>query len=257
MIVDSMTWQEIASELVCDLVESDVIAISTRWIRERQKKYVRAYGDRRQRCRFKELYIKSSRNNDFYIVPIAMNKTSLKKNGAYKIYIAFFPYRGGMCVCTLGTNGVNKVTPDFYLPHFFDRYKERFSGDEKSQAFKDFVFDFFLYNGESTTKRTPDSKYGEDAIFTRCIDGIMLGYEYGNIHLYKTFISDDLLFDDQIEQSYTLEMKLYDYMNKNQLESYNVVEKLTEEELALCSDLREVLKSFGGRIPMKNMMNKI
>lgn len=259
MVVDTMTWKDIADELVADMLESNVIGRSTLLIREKQNKYIKAYGDRKVRCRFKEFTIKSDRNNIFYIVPIGMNKTSLKRNGAYKIYVVFFPYRKGMCVCTLGTNGVDKITPDFYLPHFFDRYRERYSGNENSEEFRKTVFDFFLYNGETVTEKVPDSKYGEDAIFTRCPDGIMLGHEYGNIHLYKTFVSDDMLYDEQIAKSYKLEMKLYHYMAKNQEASYEIADKLTSEEIGACDELKAALKDKYGssRIPKSYITKKI
>lgn len=260
MVVDTMSWKDIADELIADLLESNVIGKSTQWIREKQSRYVKAFGDRKERCRFKEFTLKSARNNRFYIVPIGMNKTSLKKNGAYKIYVAFFPYKRGMCVCTLSANverGI--ITPDFYLPHFFDRYRERYEGNENSEEFRKTVFDFLLYNGETHTEKVPNSKYGEDAIITRCVDGIMLGHQYGNIHLYKTFISDDMLFDDQIAKSFDMEMKLYQYMEKNQKESYNKVEPLTPEEIGLCDELKAALiEKFGSsRIPKGHITKKI
>lgn len=260
MVVDSMSWKDIADELFADLIESNVIGKSTTWIREKHNRYVKVYGDRKERCRFKEFTLKSARNNRFYIVPIAMNKTSLKKNGASKIYIVFFPYRRGMCVCTLSVDAINRrMTPDFYLPHFFDRYRERFAGDEKSEEFRNTVYDFLLYNGETITEKVPDSKYGEDAIFTRCVDGIMLGHEYDNIHLYKTFIADDMLFDEQIAKSYDLEMKLYDYMNKNQKESYIKQEPLTLQEIEFCDKFKEILKEKIGttRIPKSAITKRI
>lgn len=260
MVVDSMSWKDIADELFADMIETNVIGKSTLYVREKQNKYIRAYGDRKERCRFKEYTIKSARNNRFYVVPIAMNKTSLKKNGAYKIYIVFFPYRGGMCVCTLGVDAANRrMTPDFYLPHFFDRYRERFNGDENSEEFRNTVFDFLLYNGETVTEKVPDSKYGEDAIFTRGADGIMLGHEYGNIHLYKTFVSDDMLFDEQIAKSYKLEMKLYHYMDQNQKDSYEKVEELSPEEIAHCDTLIGYLKEKTGssRIPKSTITKAI
>lgn len=257
MIVDSMSWKDIADELVADLIESNIIGKSTLWVKERQKNYIKVFGDRKFRCRFKELVLKSARNNMFYIVPVGMNKTSLKKNGAHKIYVVFFPYKRGMCVCTLGTNGVDKVTPDFYLPHFFDRYRERFAGDDKSEEFRNTVFDFLLHNGETYTEKVPDSKYGEDAIITRCVDGIMLGHKFGNIHLYKTFISDDMLFDDQIAKSYDMEIKLYQFMNKNQEKTYEEVIPLTAEEIVCCDELKKVLKEkFGCDRISKSMITK-
>lgn len=260
MVVDTMSWKDIADELIADLLESNVIGKSTQWIREKQSRYIKAFGDRKERCRFKEFTLKSARNNRFYIVPIGMNKTSLKKNGAYKIYVVFFPYKWGMCVCTLSANverGI--ITPDFYLPHFFDRYRERYEGNENSEEFRKTVFDFLLYNGETHTEKVPNSKYGEDAIITRCVDGIMLGHQYGNIHLYKTFISDDMLFDDQIAKSFDMEMKLYQYMEKNQKESYNKVEPLTPEEIGLCDELKAALiEKFGSsRIPKGHITKKI
>lgn len=258
MIVDSMSWKDIADELVADLIESNVIGKSTLIVREKQKSYIKAYGDRKVRCRFKEFTIKSERNNLFYIVPIGMNKTSLKTNGAYKIYVVFFPYKRGVCVCTLGANGV-KVTPNFYLPHFFDRYRERYNNNEKSEEFRKTVFDFLLFNGETYTEKVPDSKYGEDAIITRCVDGIMLGHKYGNIHLYKTFISDDMLFDDQIAKSFDMEMKLYQFMDKNQEKSYEEVETLTAEEIMCCDVFNKFLKKKYGssRIPKSYITKKI
>lgn len=252
MIVDSMSWRDIADELVADMLESNVIGKSTLLVRERQKKYIKAYGDRKVRCRFKEFAIKSERNNLFYIVPIGMNKTSLKTNGAYKIYVVFFPYRRGMCVCTLGVDIKNIiVTPDFYLPHFFDRYRERYNNNEKGEEFRKTVFDFLLHNGETYTEKVTDSKYGEDAIITRCVDGIMLGHKYDNIHLYKTFVSDDMLFDDQIAKSYELELKLYQMMDRNKKDSYETVERLTPEEIELCERMKATLIEMYGssRIP--------
>ncbi len=258
MVVDSMSWKDIADELVADLLESNVIGKSTQWVREKQSRYIKAFGDRKERCRFKEFTLLSDRNNRFYIVPIGMNKTSLKKNGAYKIYIVFFPYKGGVCVCTLSADIERRViTPDFYLPHFFDRYRERYEGNENSEEFRKTVFDFLLYNGETYSEKVPDSKYGEDAIIARCVDGIMLGHKYGNIHLYKTFISDDMLFDDQKAKSLEMERKLYQFMDKDQKESYNKVDPLTPEEIALCDKLKAVLieKYGSSRIP-KSMITK-
>ena len=254
-----MSWKDIADELVADFLESNVIGKSTLWVREKQEKYIKSYGDRKKRCRFKEFTIKSERNNQFYIVPVAMNRNSLKTNGPYKIYVVFFPYKGGICVCTLGINHIDKVAPNFFLPHFFDRYRERYAGNENSEEFRKTVFDFLLYNGETVTENVPDSKYGEDAIFTRCVDGIMLGHEYGSIHLYKTFVSDEMLFDEQIAKSFRLEMKLYNFMYKNQLKSYKDVEKLTSEEIEQCDKLKAVLKDKYGvsRIPKCKITKQI
>lgn len=259
MVVDSMSWKDIADELVADLLESNIVGKSTIWIKEKQKKYIKAYGDRKERCRFKEFTLKSERNNQFYIVPIAMNKTSLKKNGAYKIYIVFFPYKRGVCVCVLGINNLGQIAPDFYLPHFFDRYRERYSGNENSDEFKKTVYEFLLYNGESHTEIDLNSKYGENAIITRCVDGIMLGHKYGNIHLYKTFISDEMLFEDQKIKSIDMEEKLYYYMNDNQKESYKKQEDLTPEEINNCNLLKELLiEKFGkNRIPKEYITKKI
>ena len=39
-----MSWQDIAAELFADFIESNIIGKSTLEIRDRQKKYLKAYG---------------------------------------------------------------------------------------------------------------------------------------------------------------------------------------------------------------------
>lgn len=85
-----------------------------------------------------------------------------------------------------------------YTSHFFDRYNERFLGLDNIAGRKKILTEFFKRNSCGIS-----NNFRGNEIFTKIEDGISLGdvsfHENFEMFHYRTYIEEDMLFDEQCD----------------------------------------------------------
>ncbi len=85
----------------------------------------------------------------------------------------------------------------FFTPHFFDRYEEREGKGSGSRL--DLMADFFIRNRAFNHTEYTHPKH-PDSIFVTIMDGVGLGTRLeGSLKLVTTYISNDMLYKEQID----------------------------------------------------------
>ena len=92
-------------------------------------------------------------------------------------------------------DGGNKENIVHYTSHFFDRYNERFLNLDDTAGRMKILIEFFKRNSCGISKN-----FRGNEIFTKIEDGISLGnmssYDTFNMFHYRTYIEEDMLFDE-------------------------------------------------------------
>lgn len=95
-------------------------------------------------------------------------------------------------------DGGNKGKIVHYTSHFFDRYNERYLGIDGTIGRKKILIEFFKRNSCGISKN-----FRGNEIFTKIEDGISLGnmssYDVFDMFHYRTYIEEDMLFDQQCD----------------------------------------------------------
>ena len=88
----------------------------------------------------------------------------------------------------------------FYTSHMFDRYRDRFLLDGNLN--KTDVINRFFENNNLTNLRTYNAPKYPESLFAQTSDGVLCGDDLSpNIVEYKTFITTEMLYDEQLEIS--------------------------------------------------------
>ncbi len=198
MIVPSMNSEELVVEVYRDLE-----------IVNRKANYL-TQGLRRQAIKSKEKYVqrifdyKSMRHNQWFIVAEHFVK--------HYRFVRVVYYNNH-----LGLNGItvdgDNLTMNHFSSHFLDRYNERFL-ERKGASHLELLRRFVLSNSVHSIRSSQGIRSNEQQIFVKVKEGIGLGYKeflQGGFVMFhfKTFISNEMLLNHQIEDYNTLG-KLYD-----------------------------------------------
>jgi len=141
---------------------------------------------------FKPVEYTSKRGNDYLI----FFQANTKKDYDGRILFAV------ICVHNTkeGLNVMMFVKPPqrnivIYSPHLFSRYRTRFL-KEDSLSSLDVIKRFFKINATTVVNHV-----GNDEIVGTCNEGVLLGkfIDGGKVVIYKTFVSFDMLFENQSE----------------------------------------------------------
>jgi len=202
MIVPSMNSEELLVEIFKDL---EVV--------NRKADYL-TQSLRRKAIKSKEKYVqrifdyKSMRHNQWFIVAEHFVKH-------YRFVRAVY-YNN-----RLGLNGItvdgDNLTMNHFSTHFLDRYNERFL-ESKGASHLELLKRFVLSNSVHSIRSSQGIRSNEQQIFVKLKEGVGLGYKeflQGRCVMFhfKTFISNEMLLNHQIED-YTTLSKRYDYFEE-------------------------------------------
>ncbi len=197
MVTETMTYEEIAQEMINDLQGIVKYKRKERAKILRKKVLSQLNSERLVRIPPYHFHSNSSGLNYCLILYSMGRKDYNARKEACSIISYFYKDYGLYAFMLLGTI---KPCLAVYTPHFFDRYRERFLKDKTISKVKA-MEDFFLYNANAGAVFPKDSKY-ENAIFARGKDGIMLGNRYSELILeFKTFLTFEDLKEGQIDLS--------------------------------------------------------
>lgn len=189
MIVPKMNSEELLTEVFKDLEVVD-----------RKAKYL-TQGLRRAAVKSKTKYVhkvfnyKSMRHNCWLIIVDYYLKDPL--------YTVVLYYRHQNGLNGILVDGGNQALIHF-TPHFLDRYNERFL-NEKGTSNLELLKRFIPINSLHIVKAVQRIDSNKNRIFGRFHEGVGLGYkeefhEKGQVfHHFKTFISNDMIHEGQIE----------------------------------------------------------
>lgn len=163
---------------------------------------------------FKPIEYTSLRKNKYIIMLNSAGKKDLRLHGV--LYNAFLIYRKKESIYVV----LSKLgTPCSILTsHLFDRYRERFFKDmtiPKMEVIKSYIYNNYMFYSDIG----PDN-----VVYGTVNDGINLGESYpkDNYVVYKTFVSRELLFSDQLISSEFHNEKLYEALkNRKQQDLVN------------------------------------
>lgn len=215
MIVDTMTFAEIAAQLNKDFNEN-VAAKSL--MMNFDSKYRRAIlkSNKQGLIKFNHRVYNTKNGNRFIVTPYTSGRSHYKKTHTLEFaYIATFHYKNSYFVAWLTSENSSQVpTMYFYPKHFFDRYGERFL-EEKFEMTDENLSGFFVRNDAVSMRGKCDIPKYKDYLFATFDEGVMLGDRVAwDIMFFKTYISFDMLKGQQIETSEMLKPRL-DNIRKN------------------------------------------
>lgn len=187
MIVPSMNSQELYSEIMNDyqIVERKAYYLALglrRSARKSKHKHVRAVFE----------YKSKQRNN--WLISIGCFVKGYESSTT--VYYLDEHGLNGICVSSVG------VSLSHYTPHFLRRYNERFLKATNLSKL-DLLKHFIINNPFETIGEVVDSESNQYKVFSRFNDGVGLGYkevlgdDSKEIINFKTFISNEMIFDGQ------------------------------------------------------------
>ena len=158
------------------------------------EKLAKGYSHRKDRVNFKPQSFRSATgfNYVFRFFKRAANDNANGKIG-YDHYVWFVKNRGIYAIkrITLQTGSGRAGKFQIYIPHFFDRYRERYLKDP-TIPMSEVVQRFILDNLKGAVADIPSKKY-PNSVWTRCDDGLMLCTKLTDkIYECKTFISFEM-----------------------------------------------------------------
>ena len=131
----------------------------------------------------------------FHFVPNTYGKHDYKKRGISILTFVTFLWKGSLWSASIEPFGTRIEVKAFYTPHFFDRYAERLG---LTGSLIDIMKRFHLNNKTSMATRYENDNH-EDSVFITLDEGTGFGTWFNGYVLFKTFIRDDMLFEDQMD----------------------------------------------------------
>ena len=195
MVVETMTYKEIWSEINKDY--KGIIQYKLQDADKILRKKVIASSSTQKIIRISPIRFKSkSTNLNHCLIPYCLGKTDYKKNGMLFVLYSYIYRKYGIYAFSL--NGEKYETLNVYTPHLFSRYRERFL-DDSSLKMEEVMEEFFINNVVSPIEEINNEKY-PDSFFSTVKDGVLLGVKQpDNILEFKTFLSSELLRNQQID----------------------------------------------------------
>ena len=216
MIVDSMTLEEVAQELLGDM--DDVRRIADYRFQKYKSLVLKSHHFpviRHYECKTVE------RKNRFFVTFTAMKRSDWKE--PYCHYYCIYIRPEGMYCALVGPED---RTVNIYPPHFFSRYRERII--KRNDISPEDLIHLFMSRHWSNFSHYVDldqikglSKWeqlihdGEFDLFGTCPDGIIFGQRTKRIVLNKTIISESMLFPNQVEFYESVYNDYHDYLREN------------------------------------------
>ena len=153
-------------------------------------------------------------NMTIHLVGCSHGAADYKLYGLTFIVYATFTYRGKLYAAMLTGMTYNETV--ILTPHMLDRYQERL--DIENTTREELILSYLKNN--ATTMTAPNnipaeifSKYNnENSVFIGVKEGAVIGEAYGeHVIIAKTFVSHQLLHDNQQKTSSTLALELMQY----------------------------------------------
>ena len=196
MIVDSMTLEE-----VFELYRKDLPFVNNR-IKEYSKiidKRIKYFSLHKERYYFEPMSFSTRNGFDFVIqfYKSSSNEVDVLGKSSYIQYATFVKNKGRFAI---NHTIINKsiIQTQIYIPHFFDRYRERYLKD-KSIKMSDVIYKYIMNNLKSVDmkKEVPSEKYPNE-YWKACHDGLCLCEKLDiNFTINKTFVSWEMAKKDQ------------------------------------------------------------
>lgn len=184
MIISNMNNQEVRKEALNDY--ESIIA----WFLRNKNGFRRQIIKTSKFPTYSKLEYQSRNKNDYGIVLEAKSKKDAD-NYLYAIYGTF--NQGGLSAFLF-----TGIKPDLDIvilsPHLFSRYRERFLHNNEISNL-DLIKYFFQFN--STFAPSPSNT--ENEYYAACTHGFLLGKMDNGVVVFKTYISFDMLTQDQEE----------------------------------------------------------
>lgn len=244
MVVDTMTWDEIAQELQRERMNySDIITWYDTSCKARRKLVKMPNKRSTTPIYFPPKYYTTPNRNTLLVTGHCYGFKQYSKSGLIYSVSMFFRYQGELWAGCWGIDETdNRTTTAFFSPHLFQRYKMRFLKDSSSTTQKAMEH-FFSRNGTIciSAQNNPDYHNGVVAV---CQDGMLLGELSGTSIRYRTFVSDPMLKGNQID----LAIPQKDLV-------VNSFENQTP--LCLCRNGDTVIRPLQLRVPIINRDNDI
>ena len=163
------------------------------------EKLAKGYSHRKDRINFKPLSFKSAKGFNYVF---RYYKRAADDPGDGKVgledYAWFTKSRGIFAVRRIDMRGQFEGERRYlvYIPHFFDRYRERYLKDPSVPKL-DVLHQYMLSNGQGALAEIPSEKY-PGSVWSRCDDGLVLCQQIDpNIYECKTFITFDMTYSGE------------------------------------------------------------
>ena len=210
-----MTYEEIAAEYAKDEAEiaTKCDGKMRRYFNEYRRKIISAPADKD--IFFEPNRLTSTRGNEYMMQTFSHGKNNFKKYGLFYYDFMYFHRKEGIhVVIDTSNNPVLGHNYSIFIPHFFQRYKERFLNGGELNSFELFV-EFFSHNQTLSVQEIHSDKY-ENSVYMACDQGIVLGSKINNtLYVMKTFITYDMLKGGQVEISQDLSESLCEVVDIN------------------------------------------
>lgn len=201
MITTSMTCEEIIKIYTKDLNEIEEFVKRT--LTKEYNSMVKLYNRTKKPVDFKTRTLTLS-GIKYKIIIIGVTP---KKPFIFSVYTIINDSKTGKKTAiyfpSISPDKINiKDTVTVYTPHFFKRYNERFLKNDKL-SLEELIDTYFRRNGSkmaSIKKVTKEDGTIDLLVSAKSLDGVGLGkidLKHSKSIILKTFISNDLLFDDQ------------------------------------------------------------
>lgn len=160
------------------------------------EKLAKGYSHRNDRVNFKPLSFKSAKGFNFVF---RYYKRAADDPGEGKVgidtFVWFMKNRGIYAISRMEAIPPSEAEPSYqvYIPHFFDRYRERYLKDPSIPKL-DVVHHYMLSNRKNASVERQSEKY-PGSVWSRCDDGLVLCQQIDpNIYECKTFITFDMTY---------------------------------------------------------------
>lgn len=211
MIVPAMTLQEIYKEVMVDIANMkqrlDFCLKDFNRVALKSKCYP-----------IRKSYNYKTKNNNHFIVGLNSFKRSNWKNPYLTVFGIYSRPEGKYAVSpTFGSKNIS-----IYPPHFFKRYRERIVKDQSLSSeelmkhfFKNetvFKIAFVNKDHKAVYDSFENNKEEKVSFVSASLQGYCFGERQGDIDVFKTIISEDMLFESQKQVFTELKKSLQDYI---------------------------------------------
>lgn len=218
MVVDTMSYEEIVAEFNKDWINYFPDVIDRHLNDNKYRRFMLKQAKDDIPVSFKPISIKSPRGNTYILQINSKGKSDYKKNGfLFVVYMYYHRPEGiyAVMLCSNSSHSFSNTSYNIYIPHFFDRYRERELKDIHKPKMET-IIDFFQHNSTGKYSTFESEKY-KNSIFFTVPSGVMLGSIYNsNINELRTYITFEMLKGEQVDNSKSLSNIISDYMNNKQ-----------------------------------------
>lgn len=218
MIVDSMTYKEIIAEFNKDWKDYFPSILERKIDDNRYRRYMLKEAKDNVPVFFKPIELTSKRGNKYILQVNSKGRSDYKRYGLlFLLYMYYHRSEGIYAVmrCSHSSWNVNDACYNFYIPHLFDRYRERELNDIHKPKMQT-IIEFFKNNGTGKYIDMPNDKYADNIFYTTA-NGVLLGSKLdGGNTLLRTYITFDMLKGNQIDDNEKLIASVKEYIESEQ-----------------------------------------